>query len=337
MKLFIPFLIWEELRRILVKTIISLCSHSLFKMFSQLVQSSCSRSTKHMWLWTQTVALMVHDLVCPWQVASLPVKWGQDCPAALAFKWPCLPCSGLHCSVPLFCCLRGFLLISLLLSETGLIFHYLVFCGQVVTYILMTYFNQRPSTTLGAAVSPPRKHQQLGWGSLHFLFPSSVFTACLKALLSHGVLTQVGMCDTVFLSASNSSPKMDWNPVNAWWYQRSFLWVFSCLTLLRSKQEVLQNCINILIDAIKTSISECLFTSVLPLFYPFWLDNFWLDHSFQRVLFQPAWMSIITEFVIFKDLGTFLGGGLGVGGLGSPGRGPLCGSWWRREETSCSC
>lgn len=25
-------------------------------------------------------------------------------------------------------------------------------------------------------------------------------------------------------------------------------------------------------------------------------------------------MSIITEFVIFKDLGTFLGGGLGVGG-----------------------
>lgn len=66
----------------------------------------------------------------------------------------------------------------------------------------------------------------------------------------------------------------------------------------------------------KTSISECLFTSVLPLFYPFWLDNFWLDHSFQRVLFQPAWMSIITEFVIFKDLGTFLGGGLGVGGWG---------------------
>lgn len=27
-----------------------------------------------MWLWTQTVALTVHDLVCPWQVASLPVN-----------------------------------------------------------------------------------------------------------------------------------------------------------------------------------------------------------------------------------------------------------------------
>lgn len=71
---FIPFLMWEELRRILVKTIISLCSHSLFKTFSQLVQSSCSCSTKHMWLWTQTVVLTVHDLVCPWQVASLPVR-----------------------------------------------------------------------------------------------------------------------------------------------------------------------------------------------------------------------------------------------------------------------
>lgn len=62
---FYSFLMWEELRRILVKTIISLCSHSLFKMFSQLVQSSCSCSTKHMWLWTQTAALTVHDLVCP--------------------------------------------------------------------------------------------------------------------------------------------------------------------------------------------------------------------------------------------------------------------------------
>lgn len=33
------------------------------------------------------------------------------------------------------------------------------------------------------------------------------------------------------------------------------------------------------------------------------IDNFWLDHAFQRVFFQPAWMSIITDFVIFTDLG----------------------------------
>lgn len=26
------------------------------------------------------------------------------------------------------------------------------------------------------------------------------------------------------------------------------------------------------------------------------IDNFWLDHAFQRVFFQPAWMSIITDF-----------------------------------------
>lgn len=43
------------------------------------------------------------------------------------------------------------------------------------------------------------------------------------------------------------------------------------------------------------------------------IDNFWLDHAFQRVFFQPAWMSIITDFVIFTDLGTFLGGGVGWG------------------------
>lgn len=32
------------------------------------------------------------------------------------------------------------------------------------------------------------------------------------------------------------------------------------------------------------------------------IDNFWLDHAFQRVFFQPAWMSIITDFVIFTVL-----------------------------------
>lgn len=56
------------------------------------------------------------------------------------------------------------------------------------------------------------------------------------------------------------------------------------------------------------------------------IDNFWLDHAFQRVFFQPAWMSIITDFVILTDLGTFLGGGVGWGGVGSPGRGHICGS-----------
>lgn len=66
-----------------------------FKMFSQLVQSSCSCSTKHTWLWTQTVALAVHDFSVSWTSAASPVKWVQDCPAALAFKWPCPPCSPL--------------------------------------------------------------------------------------------------------------------------------------------------------------------------------------------------------------------------------------------------
>lgn len=129
----------------------------------------------------------------------------------------------------------------------------------------MTYFNQRPSTTLGAAVSPLRNINS--WvGEPPFPFPVVCVHSLSDSSCECGILTQVGVCDTVFLSAGSSSPKMDWNPVNACWYQRSFLWVFSCLTLLRSKQEVLQNYINILIDAMKTSISECLFTSVLPLF-----------------------------------------------------------------------
>lgn len=160
------FLMWEELRRILVKTIISLCSHSLFKMFSQLVQSSCSCSTKHMWLWTQTVALMVHDLVCPGP--PLPHLWNE---ARTALQlWLLSDLAHLAavciCSVRVFCSLRGFFFFviqwdRLDLSLVGLMWT----SSYICPYVLMTYFNQRPSTTLGAAVSPPRNINSWGGGA----------------------------------------------------------------------------------------------------------------------------------------------------------------------------
>lgn len=79
---------------------------------------------------------------------------------------------------------------------------------------LRLIFNQRLSTTLGAAAST-EGNTHLGWEEPLFPLPSSVSRAWRKALLSHGILTSklVCVCDTVFLSADNSSPKMDSNPV----------------------------------------------------------------------------------------------------------------------------
>lgn len=172
MKLFIPFLMWEELRRILVKTIISLCSHSSFKMFSQLVQSSCSCSTKHTWLWTQTVAFMVHDLVCPGP--PLPHLWNE---ARTALQlWLLSDLAHLAalcvCSVRLFCSLRGVLAYFFVIQWDRLDLS-LVGLLWTSSYICSYDFNQRPSTTLGAAVSPLRNINSWGGGA------SISFSRCL--------------------------------------------------------------------------------------------------------------------------------------------------------------
>lgn len=70
---------------------------------------------------------------------------------------------------------------------------------------------------------------------------------------------------------------------------------------------------------------------------PFWLEDFWLEHSFESSLPAYPWMSIINGLGFFKDLESLLRGRSRVGGLRSPGRGQLCDSWKEREETSCSC
>lgn len=119
-----------------------------------------------MFLFNQThraldsVALRVHDLVCPGP--SLPHLWNE---ARTALQlWLLSDLAHLAalcvCSVRLFCSLRGVLAYFFVirwdrldLSLAGLLWTSPYDLLYICPYDLL---NQRPSTTLGAAVSPPR-------------------------------------------------------------------------------------------------------------------------------------------------------------------------------------
>lgn len=174
-----------------------------------------------MWLWIQTVALWIHDLCVLGKsppslgLSCLTCEMGWTVVPALASKCPCPPCSSVAFPLsPGAAVWRGLSLLSLLLSETRL--------GLGAFVLPWTSSYIRPyDWFLTRGLAPPWGLQQVQRGTRTWGGRSLCFL-CRHLCPEPGErlfwvmafwLPSWCVCDTVFLSADNSSPKMDSNPV----------------------------------------------------------------------------------------------------------------------------
>lgn len=140
--------------------------------------------------WGQTVVLsslhsaiiLLYDLgqviYFLWASVASSVKWGSWTRwvlPALKFKWPCLPCSDFW-FLPYLCCLRGlFTYFHVIQVKLGLLFYYYSPMDKKLHNMSLRHkFNQRPSTTLGAAINIWKTKKHWKGEKPSFIFPSSI-------------------------------------------------------------------------------------------------------------------------------------------------------------------